>query len=418
MIVVIGLGYVGLPLAVLFSKHYSVCGFDLNKERITSLNYGEDKISGIKKDQLVNNEHLVFTSNFENIPAAKVFIITVETPVDKENVPDLTAIKKASIMIGSLINKEAVVIYESTVFPGTTEDVCIPLLEKHSGLQLNKDFSVGYSPERINPGDKLNKLESIKKITSGSSPSSAKYINDLYSRIIDAGTYSASSIKVAEAAKITENIQRDTNIALINELSIIYNLLGIDTEDVLLAAETKWNFHSYRPGLVGGHCIGVDPYYLAYKAKQLGYIPELIDTSRKLNNGMPKFISSELIKKMVINDIPIQSSKVLILGFTFKEDCSDIRNSKVHDLVESLREYKLKVDIYDPIADAICVKDAYNIVLIDEPNFDFYDAIILAVGHSFFKSLSIEKIRSYGRKNCIVYDLKYIYDKSETDIRL
>jgi UDP-N-acetyl-D-galactosamine dehydrogenase len=342
----------------------------------------------------------------------------VPTPIDESNAPDLTPLRKASELLGEYVKKGDVVIYESTVYPGATEEVCLPIIEKVSGLEFNKDFFAGYSPERINPGDKVNTLTKIMKITSGSTPEIGEFVDSLYGSIITAGTHKASSIKVAEAAKVIENTQRDVNIALINELSIIFNKLGIDTQEVLEAAGTKWNFLPFRPGLVGGHCIGVDPYYLTHKAQNVGYYPDIILASRRLNNGMGAYVASEFIKQLILNSAEIVKAKVLIMGFAFKENCPDLRNTKVIDIVRELEDYNIDVDVYDPWCSKVEANNEYGIELVGEPSLGIYEGVILAVGHSIFKDLGIEKIRAFCRENGVVYDLKYLFGQDDTNSRL
>jgi UDP-N-acetyl-D-galactosamine dehydrogenase len=424
-IAIVGLGYVGLPLAIEFGKKFSTIGFDINKNRIDSLNNGLDETLEIEGDileqvlvpnieDLNSGKGLFLTSKSDQIKDCNIFIITVPTPIDKNNRPDLSPLFKASEMVGNVLKKGDIVIYESTVYPGVTEDECAPVLERISGLKFNLDFFCGYSPERINPGDKEHTVSKILKITSGSNPEIAVIIDNLYNTIITAGTHLAPSIKVAEAAKVIENAQRDINIAFINELAKIFNRLDIDTNDVLDAAGTKWNFLRFRPGLVGGHCIGVDPYYLAQKAQEVGYHPEIILSGRRLNDGMGEYVAKEVIKLMVKRDIRINNSKVLILGFSFKENCPDVRNTKVIDIVRSLDEFGVNIVIFDPWADPQEVKRQYNQLSVRElsPLDKSFDAIILAVAHSDFLKLNISALR--GTKS-IVYDIKGILPKTETD---
>ena len=419
---IIGLGYVGLPLARLFATKYRVVGFDINEIRINELNRGIDSTLEIEEELLKSvlkfedNTDIGLFNTFDSqfLKDASVYIITVPTPVDKNNTPDLTPLIKASETVGKVLKKQDIVIYESTVYPGATEEDCIPVLEKVSGLKFNSDFFVGYSPERINPGDKEKTVEKILKVTSGSTPEAADKIDNLYKSVIKAGTFKASSLKVAEAAKVIENSQRDINIAFVNELSKIFHILGIDTNEVLEAAGTKWNFLPFKPGLVGGHCIGVDPYYLAQKAESKGYLPEIILAGRRMNESMAEYVASQVVKLMLSKNINVQNSKVLILGATFKEDCPDVRNTKVTDLYQSLREYNAMVDVYDPIADSEELRNHYQINLISKIE-SKYDAIILAVAHKEFKSLDIKSIRS---ENAVVYDIKGILDKKLVDSRL
>ncbi|MDA9866934.1 nucleotide sugar dehydrogenase [Gammaproteobacteria bacterium] len=415
---VIGLGYVGLPLAVEFSKKYQVVGYDIDKSRIKELKNGIDRTQELNSDELLSATSLKFTSTIYDIADASVYIIGVPTPVNKNKEPDFDNLIAASNSVGKILKKNDVVIYESTVYPGATEEICVPELEKNSGLELNKDFYVGYSPERINPGDKLHKLTDIIKVTSGSSPESALFIDDLYSSIIIAGTHKASSIKVAEAAKVIENTQRDVNIGLINELAIIFQKMSIDTEEVLKAAGTKWNFLPFRPGLVGGHCIGVDPYYLSYKSQSLGYKPEMILAGRRINDGMSKYLAFELIKNMMKQGIEIVNSKILIMGITFKEDCPDTRNTKVFDLIDELSDAGVVLETYDPWvrAEDLPVKYQSNhhksIISKD------YDAVIFAVSHYQFTTLKINDIKLLCKPNHIICDLKYIFSLEETEMRL
>ena len=416
-VAVLGLGYVGLPLAVELGKKYQTIGFDLNAERITQLKNGFDATLEVNAEELAGTESLSYTDQVESLSSSNVIIITVPTPVDSSNQPDLQPLIKASQAVGTVLNKGDVIIYESTVYPGATEEVCVPELERVSGLRFNLDFYVGYSPERINPGDKKNRISTIKKVTSGSTPEIAKFVNELYLNIIKAGTHLAQSIRVAEASKVIENTQRDLNIALINELAIIFSFMGIDTEEVLEAAGTKWNFMPFRPGLVGGHCIGVDPYYLTYKAQALGYYPDVILAGRRINNGMGKFIVERLIKAMVKKKIEVVGSRVLILGLSFKENCPDIRNTRVIDVVRELKDYDMQVEIHDPWVDVEEAKDKFDVDICEHPDKDAYDAIVVAVSHNEFKSLAGD-VRSFGKSDHIVFDLKYILDKQDSDLRL
>jgi UDP-N-acetyl-D-galactosamine dehydrogenase len=416
-ICIMGLGYVGLPLAVSFSKKYSTIGFDINESRVSALKSGEDSTLEVSKEELLGATSLSFCSDLSEVKEANFYIITVPTPIDAHKQPDLTPLVKASESIAKVISKGDTVVYESTVYPGATEEVCIPIIEKLSGLKLNVDFYAGYSPERINPGDKEHRLETILKVTSGSSEEVADYVDDVYASIITAGTHKASSIKVAEAAKVIENTQRDVNIALINELAVIFSKMGIDTEEVLEAAGTKWNFLPFRPGLVGGHCIGVDPYYLTHKAKELGYEPEVILAGRNINDGMGKFVVDRLVKEMNSKRILPADSNVLVLGFTFKENCPDVRNTRVIDIVEELDSYHVNVDVYDPWASSDSVKHEYGIEL-STPVEGKYDAIIVAVSHSEFLTLGAEGIRKLGKENHILFDLKYVLPKDASDLRL
>jgi len=420
---VIGLGYVGLPLAVAFSEKYKVVGFDIAKSRIEELNRGYDRTLEVSEDELKESlkRGIKFTDKLEDIKEANVYIVTVPTPIDNHKNPDLTPLKKASETVGKVLKKGDIIIYESTVYPGCTEEVCVPILERVSNLKFNKDFYVGYSPERINPGDKEHTVKKIKKVTSGSTPEIAKEIDDLYASIIEAGTHLAPSIKVAEAAKVIENTQRDINIAFVNELALIFDKLGIDTKDVLEAAGTKWNFLKFTPGLVGGHCIGVDPYYLTYKAKEIGYHPEIILAGRRLNDNMGIFVANKLIKLMIQKGHTIKGSKVLVLGITFKENCPDIRNSRVIDVIRELEEFGVNVDVYDPWAERDEVKKEYNLDLLSTINHQQltdYDGVVLAVAHKEFKALESEIKRIKENSNLVVYDIKSFFDKSLVDGRL
>ena len=416
-VAVIGLGYVGLPLAVEFSKKVSVVGFDISQTRVSELSRGVDNTLEVSSQELESSS-LQYSSLVEDLKDCDVYIVTVPTPIDAYNQPDLTPLIKASEMLGSVVGKGDIIIYESTVYPGATEEVCVPLVEEKSGLKFNVDFYAGYSPERINPGDKEHKVTNIVKVTSGSTEEVASFVEMLYASIITAGTYKADSIKVAEAAKVIENTQRDVNIALINEFSIIFNRLGIDSLSVLEAAGTKWNFLPFRPGLVGGHCIGVDPYYLTHKAQSVGYHPEMILAGRRLNDGMGKYIVAELVKGMLNKRIQVNGAKVLVLGLTFKENCPDIRNTKIVDIISELKGYNINVDITDPWCSAEEVEHEYGLSLIEKPAQDNYDAIIIAVAHSQFKELGAENIRKLGKKNHVLYDLKYIFPKNSADMRL
>ena len=415
---ILGMGYVGLPLAIEFSRKFPIIGFDINAKRIDDLNNGIDATNEVTTAELRQSKDLIFSSDPEALKDCNFYIVTVPTPINKDKRPDLSPLLSASMLIAQFLVKGDVVVYESTVYPGATEEDCVPLLEQGSGLLLNKDFYVGYSPERINPGDKTHRLPDIKKVTSGSNVESAKFIDQTYKKIIRAGTYPAESIKVAEAAKVIENTQRDLNISLINELAIIFNLMGIDTEEVLQAAETKWNFLRFRPGLVGGHCIGVDPYYLTHKAQSLGYNPEIILAGRRLNDGMSSFVSAQLIKLLAQKGIKINGAKVLILGLAFKENCPDIRNTKVIDIVNELNEYHCKVTVYDPWVDRLEAKNEYGIKLLDDTKSELYDAIVIAVAHKEFKQMGIDKIRALGKPKHVVYDLKYLFPASQVDKRL
>lgn len=414
-IAIIGLGYVGLPLAVEFGKKYKTIGFDINQARIKELETGFDRTLEVDADQLKEATMMQFTADLEVLKAANFFIVTVPTPIDKNNRPDLTPLIKASETVGKVLKKGDIVVYESTVYPGCTEDDCVPVLEKHSGLKFNQDFFCGYSPERINPGDKVHTVTKIKKITAGSTPEIANIVNDVYASIITAGTYKAPSIKVAEAAKVIENCQRDINIAFVNELALIFDKMNIDTLEVLEAAGTKWNFLPFRPGLVGGHCIGVDPYYLTHKAEEIGYHSQVILAGRKINDNMGAFVANKVVKLMIKKGINVNSAKALVLGITFKENCPDIRNSKVIDIITELYDFGVQVDVYDPMADAHEVQEEYNITLTDKLINNTYDTIIMAVNHLPFANLNISEL---GKNKVVVYDVKSTLDKSKTDGRL
>jgi len=417
-IALIGLGYVGLPLAVEFGKIKPTIGFDIDKDRVAELNSGVDSTLETSSEELKNAIYLKCTANIDDIKDCGIYIVTVPTPIDKNKQPDLTPLIQSSTMLGAILKKGDVVIYESTVYPGATEEVCVPILENKSGLIFNQDFYCGYSPERINPGDKEHSVATIKKVTSGSTPEIADMVDNLYLEIITAGTHKTSSIKVAEAAKVIENTQRDVNIALINELSLIFDRIGIDTEEVLIAAGTKWNFLPFRPGLVGGHCIGVDPYYLTFKATEVGYHPEMILAGRRLNDNMGKYIASRVTKLMSKSKIHVVDSNVLIMGFSFKENCTDVRNTRVIDIVEELEEHNCNVDVYDPWIDSNVATLEYGIHIIEQPIKQKYQAIILAVAHNQFYEQGIDSIRSYGDKNHVIFDVKYMFSKYETDARL
>ena len=417
-IALIGLGYVGLPLAIEFGKKRDVIGFDINKDRIDLLRNNTDPTLEITKKEFTEAIYLKFTTNVEHLKECNIFIVTVPTPIDKHKRPDLTSLENSSGTIGSVLKKGDIVIYESTVYPGATEEICVPILEKKSGLIFNKDFYCGYSPERINPGDKKHRVADIKKVTAGSTPEIATEIDKLYQEIIVAGTHKAKSIKVAEAAKVIENTQRDLNIALINELALIFKKLDIDTEAVLEAAGTKWNFLPFRPGLVGGHCIGVDPYYLTHKANEVGYYPEMILAGRRLNDNMGSYVANEVSKLMTKKRIQIAEANILIMGLTFKENCPDHRNTRVVDLVKELKSFNCNVDVYDPWVNKKQVADEYKIQIIDKPLKDKYSAIVIAVAHDEFKKLTEEQIRAYGKNNHVLYDIKYLLKANETDGRL
>ena len=417
-IAIIGLGYVGLPLAVEFGKKLPVIGFDIHQKRIQELQNGQDHTLEVSPEELKQATHLSYSANLDDLSSCNFFIVTVPTPIDEFKQPDLTPLIKASTSIGKVLKKGDVVVYESTVYPGATEESCIPVLEQVSGLKFNQDFFAGYSPERINPGDKLHRVTNILKITSGSTPEVADFVDQVYNLVIEAGTHKAASIKVAEAAKVIENTQRDVNIALINELAVIFNKLGIDTEAVLQAAGTKWNFLPFRPGLVGGHCIGVDPYYLTHKAQSIGYHPEIILAGRRLNDSMGAYVVTQLVKKMIKRKIQVEGAKVLLLGLSFKENCPDIRNTKIIDIVKELEEYHIEVDVYDPWVDSAEAEHEYNIQPINNPKSAEYDAIILAVAHEQFKQMGAEEIRKFGKAEHVLYDLKYVLTQQESDIRL
>lgn len=417
-IAIIGLGYVGLPLAVAFSSKYFVLGFDINQNRISQLQQGEDTTQEVSTEELGAAKTLQFSSDVQSLKDVDVYIVTVPTPIDGHKQPDLTPLIKASEMLGKVIRPGNIVVYESTVYPGATEEDCLPVVEKFSGLTFNQDFYAGYSPERINPGDKEHRVTTIKKVTSGSTPEVADYLDNLYASIITAGTHKASSIKVAEAAKVIENTQRDLNIALINELAIIFNKLNIDTQEVLDAAGSKWNFLPFRPGLVGGHCIGVDPYYLTHKAQSIGYHPEIILAGRKINDGMGQYVISQVVKQMIKRRLHIEGANILILGLAFKENCPDIRNTRVIDLVKECQDYGANVSVYDPWVSAADAKHEYAITLEQELKQRHYDAVILAVAHNEFKEMGAEKIRALGVVNAVVYDIKYMLSKEESDARL
>ena len=417
-VAVIGLGYVGLPLAVEFSKKRQVMGFDTNRRRISTLIEGSDYTLEVSDEELANAGRLSFSSDIEDLRRCNVYIATVPTPIDQYKRPDLLPLVRASETIGKVLKKNDIVIYESTVYPGATEEECVPVLERESGLTFNVDFFVGYSPERINPGDKEHRVTNIRKVTSGSTPEVAEIVDQLYREIIEAGTFKAESIRVAEAAKVIENTQRDVNIALINELAIIFNKMGIDTKAVLDAAGTKWNFLPFRPGLVGGHCIGVDPYYLTHKAQAIGYHPEIILAGRRLNDSMGKYIGSQLVKALTKRNIPIAGARILVMGLTFKENCPDLRNTRVIDIVSELKEYGMSVDVFDPWVSKAEAHHEYGLDPIEAPESGAYDAVILAVAHREFKRMDEATIRSYGKQDHVVYDLKYVLESHESDLRL
>lgn len=417
-IAIIGLGYVGLPLAVEFGKKYSVLGFDINQARVDELLRGNDSTLEVSDTELAMADKLTYSSNIADLTKANIYIVTVPTPIDESNAPDLTPLQKASEMLGHVVKKGDIVIYESTVYPGATEEVCLPIIEKVSGLTFNQDFFAGYSPERINPGDKVNTLTKIMKITSGSTHEVADFIDELYRSIITAGTHKATSLKVAEAAKVIENTQRDLNIAVINEFAKIFNKLGIDTEEVLNAAGTKWNFLKFKPGLVGGHCISVDPYYLTHKAQEVGYRPEVILAGRRINDGMGEYVATQLVKKLASKKIHIDEARVLILGFTFKGDCPDVRNTKIIDIVRELNDFNMSVDVYDAWASKEEVKHEYGIDLIDRLEKGVYDGVVIAVDHSEFKQMGVDELRALGKANHVLYDVKHVLKPIDADIRL
>ena len=417
-IAIIGLGYVGLPLAVAFGKHWPTIGFDISSSRIMELLSGRDNTLEVEDDELAAAEHLSYSDSLDDLKSCNIFIVTVPTPIDSNKNPNLTQIVQASRTVGSVLKHGDIVIYESTVYPGVTEEVCVPVLEQVSGLTFNRDFFCGYSPERINPGDRQHRLDNIVKVTSGSTPEAAETIDKLYRSIVTAGTCKASSIKVAEAAKVIENTQRDVNIGLINELALIFNKLGIDTEEVLQVAETKWNFLPFRPGLVGGHCIGVDPYYLTNKAQSVGYQPELILSGRRLNDRMGAYVASQLVKAMLEKLIHVKGSRVLVMGLSFKENCPDIRNTKVVDIIKELNEYGAQVDCFDPWVQSATAEHEYGLRLIQSPGEGQYDAVIIAVAHRQFHEMGIDKIRATCKPLSIIYDLKYLFSKNEVNLRL
>ena len=415
---IIGLGYVGLPLAVEFGKQRSVVGFDINAKRIGELQNGIDRTLETEPHELQAANQLRFTTALEDLRSCNCFIVTVPTPIDEHKRPDLTPLIKASETVGRVLKAGDIVIYESTVYPGCTEEDCVPVLEKFSGLKYNVDFFCGYSPERINPGDKEHRVTTIKKVTSGSTPEVADLVDALYNQIITAGTHKASSIKVAEAAKVIENTQRDLNIALINELAVIFNKMGIDTEAVLQAAGSKWNFLPFRPGLVGGHCIGVDPYYLTHKAQSMGYHPEIILAGRRLNDGMGAYAVGQLVKAMTKRRLQVDGARVLVMGLAFKENCPDIRNTRVVDIVAELQDYNCQVDVFDPWVSANDAEHEYGITPVDQPALATYDAIIVAVAHRQFRDMGAEAIRAFGTQGHVLYDMKYLFPATASDLRL
>lgn len=415
---IVGLGYVGLPLAVEFGKSRPVLGFDINDKRVDELKLGHDSTLEVDGETLKQSMGLSFVSDIEKLRDANFYIVTVPTPIDENNSPDLTPLRNASAMLSKLIKKGDIVVYESTVYPGATEEICVPIVEKGSGLKFNVDFFVGYSPERINPGDKVNTLRKITKITSGSTPETAVLIDEIYKTVVDVGTHRASSIKVAEAAKVIENTQRDLNIAVVNEFAKIFNILGIDSQEVLDAAGTKWNFLPFKPGLVGGHCISVDPYYLTHKAKEVGYQPEVILAGRRINDGMGRYTATQLVKAVSRQKIHVDEARVLVLGFTFKGDCPDVRNTKIIDLIRELESFNMNVDVFDVWADPVEVKRGYGISLLSNLTEGVYDAIVLAVDHSVFKEWGEKRIRSYGKPSHVLYDVKHVLPIGHSDLRL
>lgn len=418
LIAVIGLGYVGLPLAVEFGKIRPVMGFDINATRIDALKAGHDSTLEVSKVELGEAVHLRFSSDPAELAQARIFIVTVPTPIDAAKRPDLTPLIRASETVGRALKAGDIVIYESTVYPGATEEDCVPVLERISGLTFNRDFFCGYSPERINPGDKTHRLTTIRKVTAGSTPEVAEIVDALYASIVTAGTHKAPSIRVAEAAKVIENTQRDLNIALINELAIIFNKIGLDTEAVLQAAGTKWNFLPFRPGLVGGHCIGVDPYYLTHKAEAIGYHPQVILAGRRINDGMGAYVAGQLVRAMIRRAIPVRDARVLVMGLSFKENCPDLRNTRVVDVIDELREYGIAVDIHDPWVDAGEARREYGLTLVEAPEKGSYDAMILAVAHDEFRAMGVEALRAFGRPEHVLYDLKCLLAADESDLRL
>jgi UDP-N-acetyl-D-galactosamine dehydrogenase len=418
VIAIIGLGYVGLPLAVEFGKIRPVIGFDIDPERIAQLQRGHDRTLEVEADELQLATQLRFATDPADLRAATIYIVTVPTPIDLHKRPDLTPLLKASETVGKMLKPGDIVVYESTVYPGATEEDCVPVLEKFSGLRFNQDFFCGYSPERINPGDKAHRLPDIKKVTSGSTSAAAEVVDTLYREIITAGTHLAPSIRVAEAAKVIENTQRDVNIALINELAILFNTLGLDTRAVLEAAGTKWNFLPFKPGLVGGHCIGVDPYYLTHKAQQVGHHPEIILAGRRINDGMGSYVAGQMIKAMLKKGITVQGSRVLVMGLTFKENCPDLRNTRVIDVITELKEYGLTVDVHDPWADADCARHEYGLELTYSLAQGTYDGIVIAVAHREFNAMGAVAIQAFGKESHVLYDLKHLLDPQDSDVRL
>ena len=416
-IAIIGLGYVGLPLAVEFAKYLPVIGFEINQQRVDDLKAGVDTTLEVTTEELKSTKQLTVTSDQSILEDCNFYIVTVPTPIDSSKQPDLTPLKQASELLASVLTKNNIVVYESTVYPGTTEEVCVPILEQGSGLVYNKDLFVGYSPERINPGDKVHRVSTIVKVTSGSNDETAEYVDQVYKLVVKVGTHKATSIKVAEASKVIENTQRDVNIALVNELALIFNKLDIDTLEVLEAAGSKWNFLPFRPGLVGGHCIGVDPYYLTHKAQSVGYHPAMILAGRRLNDGMGQYVAAQLIKAMLKKKIHVQGAKVLVLGLAFKDNCPDLRNTKVIDVIRELKDFGVDVDVTDPHCDPQAAKEIYEVDLID-PQDDYYDGVVVAVAHQEFFALGAKGIQAFGKENYVLYDLKYVLAKNEVDLRL
>ena len=417
-IAIVGLGYVGLPLAVEFGKQIPTVGFDINKRRIEELRQGRDSTLEVSSEELAEAGKLSYVDSIDGIADCNVYIATVPTPIDRYKRPDLSPLESASRTIGKVLKKGDVAVFESTVYPGATEEVCVPIMERESGLKFNQDFYVGYSPERINPGDKEHRVSSILKVTSGSTPEAADFVDGLYRRVIKAGTHKASSIRVAEAAKVIENTQRDVNIALINELALIFNKLGIDTEEVLKAAGTKWNFLPFRPGLVGGHCIGVDPYYLTHKAQEIGYHPEVILAGRRINDSMGEFVAERVVKLMTQRRIHVVNANILVMGLTFKENCPDLRNTRVTDVIDAFKSFNANVDVYDPWVDPKEAQHEYGIEPIAKPASGHYDAIILAVSHKQFVDMGVKAIRALGTTNAVLFDVKYLLPADQVDGRL
>lgn len=418
VLAIVGLGYVGMPLAVEFGKRYPTIGFDINAQRIAELRQGVDLTLEVSREEIEAAERLAFTTEIQDLRRASVYIITVPTPIDRHKQPDLTPLKKATETVAKVLKKGDIVIYESTVYPGATEEYCVPLLEQGSGLRFNVDFYGGYSPERVNPGDKSHRLTAITKVTSGSTPDTADFVDALYASIISAGTHKASSIKVAEAAKVIENTQRDLNIALMNEFAIIFKKIGIDTQEVIAAASTKWNFLRFQPGLVGGHCIGVDPYYLTHKAEAVGYHPQIILAGRRINDNMGGYVVGQLVKRMLKSRIQIENANVLVLGLSFKENCPDIRNTKVVDIINGLQGYNINVDVHDPWVIPEDAEKEYGIRPVGAPELGKYDAVVVAVAHRQFAEMGGAAMRKFGKPNHVLYDLKYLFNQQEADMRL